>query len=263
MLIIGETINASVKSVAEAIEKRDEDFIAALAKRQTEAGAEMLDVNAGSGGRNQIEDIRWLLDITQKTVETPLVLDSDTPEVLIEAFPHCKHRPMLSSITLEEHSLKVILPFIKDHDFSLLGMCLGSKGIPNSAEQVFELAKELIDRTTEAGLKPSDLYLDVAVVAIAVNVQAGKRVLDSIRMIKDYQPDVHIVCAVSNISFGLPKRRLLNRTYLPMISGAGADTFILDVRDAEMMASITATNALLGNDPYCMKYVKAYRAGKF
>ena len=262
MLIIGETINASIKSVAGAIETRDETFIANLAKQQVDAGANMLDMNAGTGMRDELEDLLWLISAVQKAVDIPLVLDSSNPEVLVAAYPECKQRPMLSSITLEPHSQEVLLPFIKDHDCSILGMCVGGTGIPMKAEKVFELAKELIDKTGEAGLNPTDLYIDVAVMAIAANIQAGQRVLDSIRLMKEYQPEVHAVCAVSNIGFGLPRRKLLNRTFVPMLAGAGADAFIFDVRDREMMASIIAADALLGNDEYCMNYVKAYREQK-
>lgn len=262
MHIIGETINASIKSVAEAISSRDEGFITNLARQQADAGANMLDVNAGTGMRDELEDILWLIRTAQKTVDIPLVLDSSNPEVLVAAHPECKQRPMLSSITLEPHSLEVLLPFIKEHDCSVLGMCIGGTGIPTSAEKVFELAKTLMDKTGEAGLKPEDLYIDVATMAIAANADAGKRVLDSIRLIKEYQPEVHTVCAVSNVSFGLPKRKLLNRIFIPMLAAAGADAFIVDVRDREMMASILAADALLGNDAFCMNYVKAYREEK-
>ena len=259
MLIIGETINASITSVANAISARDEEFIANLARRQVEAGAHMLDINAGAGMRDETEDILWLIRTVQKTVDIPLVLDSSNPEVLPAAYPECKQRPMLSSITLEPHSMEVLLPFIKENDCSVLGMCIGETEMPKTAEEVFELAKALITKTGEAGLKPNDLYIDVAVMAIAASTRAAQKVMDSIKLIKEYQPEVNTVCAVSNVSFGLPKRKLLNRTFISMLAGAGADAFIVDVRDKDMMASILATDALLGNDEFCMNYVKAYR----
>ena len=259
MLIIGETINASIKRVAEAISARDEESIASLARQQVEAGAHMLDVNAGTGMRDEKDDILWLIRTIQKAVDIPLVLDSSNPEILVAAYPECKQRPMLSSITLEPHSMEILLPFIREHECSLLGMCVGGGGMPKTAEEVFELAKVLITKTGEAGLAPADLYIDVAVMAIAANTKAAQKVLDSIKLIKEYQPQVNTVCAVSNVSFGLPRRKLLNRTFIPMLAGAGADAFIVDVRDKDMMASILATEALLGNDEFCLNYMKAYR----
>jgi len=259
LLIIGETINASIKRVAEAIIARDEESIASLALQQVEAGAHMLDINAGTGMRDEKDDILWLIRTIQKAVDIPLVLDSSNPEILIAAYPECNQHPMLSSITLEPHSMEVLLPFIREHKCSLLGMCVGGGGMPKTAEEVFEMAKVLITRTGEAGLVPADLYIDVAVMAIAASAQATQKVLDSIKLIKEYQPQVNTVCAVSNASFGLPRRKLLNRTFIPMLAGAGADAFIVDVRDKDMMASVLSTEALLGNDEFCMNYMKAYR----
>ncbi len=262
MLIIGESINASIKSVAEAISKRDTDFIVNLARQQVHAGAHMLDINAGSGMRDEAADIAWLVQTVQDAGEIPLVLDSSNPEVLVATYPQCKTRPMLSSLTLEPHSMEVLLPFIKDHDCSLLAMCVGGGIMPKTAQDVFETAKVLLQKAGEAGLKPEDLYIDVAVMAIAVNTRAADKVMESIRLIKEYEPGVHTVCAVSNISFGLPQRRLLNRTFIPMLAGAGADTFIVDMRDNHTMAAVIATEALLGNDEFCMNYIRAYREGK-
>ncbi|MDD4859163.1 MAG: dihydropteroate synthase [Dehalococcoidales bacterium] len=259
MLIIGESINASIKSVAEAISKRDDKFIADLAKKQAEAGADMLDINAGSGMRDEAHDLGWLVDTVQSAVEIPLVLDSSNPDVLVAVYPECKQRPMLSSLTLEPHSMEVLLPFIKEHDCSVLGMCLGGGRMPRTAPEVFEMAKILIEKTGAVGLKPEDLYIDVAVMAIAANTGAAIKVLDSIRLIKAHQPKVNTVCAVSNVSFGLPRRKLLNRTFIPMLAGAGADAFIIDVRDKDTMAAVIATKALLGTDDFCMNYMRAYR----
>jgi len=158
--------------------------------------------------------------------------------------------------------MEVLLPFVQDHDCSLLAMCVGGGVMPQTAPEVFEAARLLIEKTAEVGLKPEDLYIDVAVMAVAVNASAARRVMESIRLIREYEPRVHTVCAVSNVSFGLPRRRLLNRTFIPMLAGAGADTFIVDVRDNPTMAAVTATEALLGNDEFCMNYMRAYRDGR-
>ncbi|MDD5127580.1 MAG: dihydropteroate synthase [Dehalococcoidales bacterium] len=262
MLIIGESINASIKPVAEAINQRDGKFVADLARRQVEAGADMLDVNAGAGMRDEAHDLIWLVQTVQSAIEIPLVLDSSNPEALVKVYPECKQRPMLSSLTLEPHCLEVLLPFIKEHDCQVLGMCLGGGTMPKTAEDVFAMAKVLLRKTGEAGLKPEDFYIDVAVMAIAANTKAALKVLDSIRLIKAYEPKVNTVCAVSNVSFGLPRRKLLNRTFIPMLAGAGANAFIIDVRDKDTIAAVIATKALLGYDDFCMNYMRAYRQEK-
>ena len=263
MLVIGESINATIKSVSDAIEKRDAEFIANLAQQQVDAGANMLDLNAGTGKGDESTDLAWLIDTVQNATDIPLVLDSSNPMVLVTNCQRCRKRPILSSLTLEEHSLEVLLPFIGKNDCMVLAMSFGGNKASPSTENIVEAGKQLIDKTGDAGLKPSDLYIDPAVMAIASDVTAGQRVLECIKLIKDYQPEVHIMCAVSNVSFGLPGRKLLNRTFMPMLATAGADAFMIDVRGGEMIDAITAADALLGNDKYCMNYIQRWRRDNY
>ena len=262
MLIIGETLNASIKTVADAIIARDDNLVARLAKEQVEAGANMLDVNAGIGMRDEYADLLWLVRTTQDAVDVPLVLDSSNPEVLVAAFAECRQRPMLSSISGEPHKLEVLLSFIAKHDCSVLGICVGGEGIPTTSGEILEVARLLIDKTAQAGLKPQDLYLDPAVMAAAADANSAQKAVAAIQLIKEYQPQVNTVGAVSNISFGLPRRRLLNRTFVPMLMSAGVDALIIDVRDKGIMTSILAAEALLGKDKYCINYIRAHREGK-
>ena len=262
MLIIGETLNASIKTVADAIIARDDNFVAHLAKEQVKSGANMLDVNAGIGMRDEYADILWLVRTTQNAVDVPLVLDSSNPEVLVATFAECRRRPMLSSISGEPHKLEVLLPFIAEHDCSVLGMCVGEKGIPTTAGEILEVARLLIDKTAQVGLKPQNLYLDPAVMAVATDATAAQKVVAAIGLIKEYQPKVNTVCAVSNVSFGLPRRKLLNHTFIPMLMSAGVDALIVDVRDKGTMACILGVEALLGKDEYCINYMRAYREGR-
>ena len=262
MLIIGETLNTSIKMVEEAVIARDDSLVAHLAKEQVEAGADMLDVNAGIGMRDEYADLIWLVSTTQRAVDVPLVLDSSDPEVLVAAFSECRQRPMLSSVSGEPHKLEVLLPFIAEHDCSVLGLCIGEGGIPATAGEILEVARLLIDKTAQAGLKPQDLYLDTAVTAVAADATSGQKAIAAIQLIKEYQPKVNTVCAVSNVSFGLPRRKLLNRTFIPMLASAGVDALIIDARDKDTMACILTTEALLGKDEYCINYVQAYRGGR-
>jgi len=262
LLIIGETLNASIKTVADAIIARDDNFVARLAEEQVKAGANMLDVNAGIGMRDECSDLIWLMRTTQNAVDVPLVLDSSNPEVLVAAFLECQRRPMLSSINGEPHNLEVLLPFIAEHDCSVLGMCVGGEGIPTAAGEISEVARLLIDKTAQVGLKPQDLYLDPAVKAVAADATSVQKAMTAIQLIKEYQPNVNTVCAVSNVSFGLPRRKLLNHTFIPMLMNAGVDALIVDVRDKGTMACILAAETLLGKDEYCLNYIQAYRGGR-
>lgn len=262
MLIIGEALNASIEAVGEAIVARDEDFVARLAKEQVEAGANMLDVNAGVSTGDEYHALGWLIRITQDAVAVPLVLDSSNPKVLVANFDEHRGCPMLNSISGEPHKLEILLPFIAEHDCSVIALCVGEKGVPKTAEEKFEIAQMLIDQTGRVGLKPEDLYLDPGLLTIAAEPASIQTTISAIQFIKGYQPRVNIVCAISNVSFGLPLRKLINRTVIPLLIAAGADAFIMNVADRVAMAAIVTSETLLGRDKYCANYIRAYREGK-
>jgi len=262
MLIIGEALNASIDTVHQAILARDEGFVARLAREQVEAGANMLDVNAGVKMGDEYEALAWLIHTTQNAVEVPLVLDSGNPEVLIANFDKHKGRPMLNSISGEPDKLKILLPFIVEHDCSVIGLCVGEKGVPKKAEEKFEIARMLIQQTGKVGLKLEDLYLDPGLLAVAADSTSVQSTISAIQLIKEYEPRVNILCATSNVSFGLPRRKLINRTVIPMLMAAGANAFIMDVRDRAAMTAIVTSETLLGGDRYCTNYTRAYREGR-
>jgi len=141
-------------------------------------------------------------------------------------------------------------------------MCVGGKRIPATAGEILEVGRLLVDKTAQVGFKPQDLYLDPAVMAVATDATSVQKVVTAIRLIKEYQPKVNTVCAVSNVSFGLPRRKLLNCTFIPMLISAGVDALIVDARDKSIMACILAAEALLGKDDYCINYIQAYRQGR-
>jgi 5-methyltetrahydrofolate--homocysteine methyltransferase len=263
VLIIGEALNASIPAVGQAILARDEHFVASLAKAQVEAGANMLDVNAGVSTGDEYDALAWLIRITQQTVAVPLVLDSSNPEVLVANFDGHQGRPMLNSCSGEPHKLEILLPFIAEHDCSVIALCVGEKGVPKTAEEKFEIARMLIDQTGRVGLKPEDLYLDPGLLTIAAEPTSVQSAISAIHLIKGYQPRVNIVCAISNVSFGLPHRKLINRTVIPMLIAAGADAFIMNVSDRAAMAAIVTSETLFGRDNYCVNYLRAYREGRF
>jgi len=262
MLIIGEALNASIKAVGQAILARDEDFVARLAKEQVEAGADMLDANAGVSAEDEYDALAWLINVTQGAVSVPLVLDSSNPEILVAHASKYQGRPMLNSISGEPQRLKILLPFIAEHDCSVVGMCVGEKGVPKTAEEKFEVARLLIDETGKVGLKPEDLYLDPGILTIATEPTSVQGTLSAIQLIKEYQPRVKIACGLSNVSFGLPQRKLINRTAIPMFMAAGADAFIMNVTDRAAMAAVITSEALLGKDRYCTNYIRASREGR-
>jgi len=262
--IIGESLNASIPSVKKTIISHDEKSITDLAILQAECGAHMLDVNAAVVGRNEAEDLVWVVELVQEVVNLPLVMDSSDPKVLQAALNVYKGpKPILSSITGEmveghDHLLSIAV----EHDCGLVAMCLDKDGISPDPKKRLAVAEDLYTWTTSSGLKPENLYIDPLVMAVSADSSAGITCLEVLRLIREYLPDVHTFCGASNISHGMPLRNLLNQTFVGMLAAFGMDSFMVDVRDKGLIATLTAASALVGKDEWSMEYIKAYRAGR-
>lgn len=264
MLIIGESLNASIPSIKEAVNARDEEKIAALARRQTECGAHMLDVNAAVPGQNESENLVWMVKIVQSVTDLPLVLDSSDPEAIQAALNiYTGPTPILSSITGEmTEGHERLLALAVEHDCGLVGMCMDKSGISTEPTVRVAVAEMLFERAVAAGLKPENLYIDPLVMAVASDYVAGATFLEVLRLIRERLPQAHTFCGASNISYGMPLRKLLNRTFISMQVAFGMDTFLVDVRNQQLMATLIAAAVLVGQDEWGMEYLQAYRAGK-
>lgn len=265
MLLMGESINGTRKQVAEAIQSRDVEFIKSLAKDQVDAGAGLLDVNGGVAGGNEVEDMRWLIDVVMGVTDTQLMVDSASPVVLeagVQAIIDKGGKvPFINSISGEQSRKDAVLPLVEKYKCPVIALCLSEEGIPPTAEDRFAVAKELHDLCTAAGLPAEDVWVDPLVLAVSADPQAAVVSMDTLRLVKERLP-VRTTGGLSNVSFGLPNRALLNRTFVAMCAGIGIDGAVLDVRNAPMMAAIKAVEALRGEDNYCMGYLGAHRAGQ-
>lgn len=259
MLIIGELINCTRKKVGEAAQKRDAEFFRELARKQATAGAHMLDVNGGLP-EQEVELLSWLVDLAQEAVDIPLCLDSADPNALIRALPLCKQRPMINSIS-DEPARWAMLPVLKEHRPKMIALCMSESRLPTGIEDRVDVASRLIDRLTAESFALDDIYLDACVLPVATGPH-GKNLLAAVGQIAARYPGVHLSAGVSNVSFGLPLRKLLNETFLLLLMAHGLDAAIVDPCDQQLMTNITAAEALLGRDDYCRTYLRAYREGK-
>ncbi len=260
MLIIGELINCTRKKVGEAARKRDADFFKDLARKQAEAGAHMLDVNGGVPDQ-EVELLSWLVDLVQGVVDIPLCLDSADPKALSKALPLCKERPMVNSIS-DEPVRWAILPVLKEHKPKVIALCMSEAGPPAGVEDRVDIASRLLDRLTAEGFALDDLYVDACVMPISTSQDQGVKLMLAISQIAQRYPGVHFSAGVSNVSFGVPQRKLLNETYMLLLMAHGLDAAIVDPCDQQMMINVLAAEALLGRDDYCGAYLRAYRQGK-
>ncbi len=261
MLIIGERINATRKRIGAAVASRDADFIKDEARKQVAAGAGMLDVNGGVAGR-EVENLAWLIQTVQEVVPTPLCLDSADAEALRQALPLCRQPAMINSITLDRDRYQAVAPLVREFEAKVIALCLSAGSPPQGVEDRVATAVELVERLTSDGIPAANIYVDPCVFPVSTGVQQGPAVLEAISRIRSQCPGVHTTCGVSNVSYGLPARRLLNEVFLFMLLGRGMDAAIIDPCDAALMARLAAAEALIGRDEHCMGYLRAFRSGK-
>jgi 5-methyltetrahydrofolate--homocysteine methyltransferase len=263
VLIVAERINASRKAIRAALEQLDAKTIQAEARNQTAAGAHYIDVNGGTFPRREAELLSWLVDVVQDITDLPLCVDSSDPAALAAALPKVKRaRPMINSITLEGERFAKVLALAREHKAKLIALCQGG-GLPAStAESKVDLASQLIDRLTGGGIALDDLYVDPLVFPLATDPSSGKATLAAIGDIMRRYPGVHTICGLTNVSHGLPARKLMNRTFLVAAISHGMDAVIADPTDVALMAGILAGEALIGRDEYCMDFIQGFRDGK-
>jgi 5-methyltetrahydrofolate--homocysteine methyltransferase len=261
VLIIGERLNCTRKKIREAVEKRDEEFIRQEVEKQVRAGADLLDVNGGIAG-SEVECLTWMVNVVQEHTDIPICLDSADAGALEQALPLCRKRPMINSITAEPERLENLLPLVKEYDAQIIALCLGVSGPPKAVDDRLELAESLISKLTEIGVAPEDILVDPCVFPVSTGPEYGRAVLTAVRKIRQKYPDVRISGGVSNVSFGLPLRKLVNETFMVMLMAQGLDAAIVDPTDTQLMANVAAAEAILGRDEFCANYLQAFRDGK-
>ena len=261
MIIIGEKINGSIPRTAKAIESRDEAYIRELALRQSEFGADYLDVNAGTSPEIERDTLRWLIDIVQDAVDTPLCIDSSSIDVILEMLPLAKRPGMINSVSEEQNKCERLMPKIADTEWNIIGLTCNNDGIPTNADAKFEIACAIVEKAAGYGIDQSRLFIDPLVLTIGTTQTALITFNEALGMIKQKYPAVHITSGLSNISFNMPYRKAINQTFLILAMGAGMDSAIMDPTSADMRAALYAAQMLLGQDEYCMEYISAFRNG--
>lgn len=261
MIVIGEKINGTRKAVSAAIRERDAAFIEKLALSQVEAGSNYLDVNAGTAPEREPEDMTWLVKTIQGVTEIPLCLDSANPEALKAGLALVNKTPIINSVSGEKNRIEGVLPLALEHKTSLILLALDDTvGIPNTSEGRLAVIDRLIGLAKEGGLAEDQLYVDPLVTAISTGDQNAMITYDSIKQVRQKYPEAHITCGLSNISFGMPLRSLINQTFMSMCIQVGMDSAIIDPNDRNLKGVMLAAEMLMGKDRYCQKYSKAFRA---
>lgn len=265
MIIIGEKINASNKSVGEAIINRDSEFVTNLARAQADAGADFIDVNSGMGHSSQEQEraaMEWLVEVVQAATDMPLAIDSDSPEVIEAALRKYQgDRLVINSVTAEPARLAAIGALAAERQAWLVALVMGADGIPDNVEQRLDACELIMTHLTRLDVKAEQVFFDPLVLPIAVDSSQGLVTLKTIEQIKSRYPGARTVMGLSNISYGLPNRKLVNRAFLLMAAYAGLDAVILDPLDTKAVSLAKVADMLTGKDPSCKKYLRAHRKG--
>jgi len=262
MLIVGELINATRKSVKQMLIDQDAEGIKNLAKQQADNGADYIDVNAGAFASKEAEYLEWLVRNVQEITDKPCCLDSANGKAIEAGLAVHKGVPMINSISMDSEQQADLLPVIKGLDCKVIGLCMGDRGRPpETADDRVSVAADLLKVLEDNGLQRDNIYLDPLAQCLSTNDQYGLEFLRGVNRIMTELEGVHTICGLSNISYGMPKRKIVNRAFMVMAIFNGLDGAIMNPNDRKMMSNIRAAEALVAKDPFCEQYCNAYRDG--
>lgn len=256
--IIGERINPTGKKrLKEALIQRDYDYIMTQATEQVGAGAEILDVNVGIPDIDDVAVLPQVVKRVQALTDLPLQIDSSNPEAIEAALRVYNGKAIVNSVNGEEKSLKTILPLVKKYGAAVVGLTLDDGGIPASAEGRFAIAERILNRAAALGIPKENVFIDCLTLAASAQQAEVRETLKAVRMVKE-RLGLHTVLGVSNISFGLPRRPLVNRTFLAMALENGLDLPIINPNDEEMVGTIDAFEMLCNRDKNAERFISRH-----
>ena len=256
--VVGERINPTGKKrLQQALRDGDSAYPCTQAVAQAEAGAQVLDVNAGLPGIDEAATLEQLVKDLQAVTDLPLQLDSSNPEALSRALRIYNGKPIVNSVNGETETLEKILPLCKKYGAAVVGLALDKGGIPPTVEGRVAIARRIVDAAHAAGIPDEDIYIDCLCLTASAQQEGATQTLQALTRCKK-ELGVRTVLGVSNISFGLPCRGYLNTTFLTMAMSAGLDLAIMNPNTPEMMAAVRAYRVLTCQDPQSTDYVAAY-----
>ncbi len=257
--IIGERINPTGrKKLQEELKAGNFDTVKADALAQIEAGAAILDVNAGVPGADEPALLVQMIEVLSELTDVPLCIDTANIKALEAALGVYAGKALVNSVNGEEEKLEKILPLIKQYDAAVIGLTMDDEGIPKTLEKRIEIAGKIMDRAAKVGIAAQDIVIDPLAMSIGADDQAGKMALDAVEaIVKDY--GVNITMGCSNISFGIPDRELLNGAFLAMAIRCGLTCPITNPLFDEVVISILAADLAMGRDEFATNWIGGYR----
>lgn len=256
-VLIGERINPTGKKrLAAALQAGDLELVRQEAQRQVQAGADILDVNVGLPGLDEVTLLPQAVQAVMETVDVPLCIDSHNPHALAAALQVYRGKAIVNSVNGQEVALNEILPLVKEHGAAVIGLTMDDQGIPQDADRRVVIAHRIVERATALGIPREDIIIDCLALSIATSSQSARVTLETIRRVKA-ELGVNQTLGASNISFGLPERDVINGAFLALAIAAGVTCPTVDV--ARVRPTVLATDLLLGRDAYARRYIRAFR----
>ena len=258
-VIIGERINPTGRKIlAEEMKNGDYSRVEADALAQVEAGAHMLDVNAGIPLADEPRILAEAVQLVQSITDVPLSIDSSIVEALEAGLAVYQGKALVNSVTGEDEVLERVLPLVAKHEAAVVAISNDETGISEDPDVRFAVAKKIVERAADYGIPYSDVVVDPLVMPIGAINTAGVQVMALVRRLRD-ELKVNTTCGASNVSFGLPNRNGINSAFLTMAMGAGMTSAITSPLHAEVMQAVRGGDVMMGHDPDCTNWIRAYR----
>lgn len=261
-VMIGERINPTGrKKVLAALEAGDFDVVRSDALSQVQAGARVLDVNAGVPGADEPALLQQVMRAVMETTDVPLCIDTANPLALEAALSIYEGKALVNSVNGEEKSLTAVLPLVKDYGAAVIGLCMDDDGIPATAQARLRAAEKIIARATNLGISIEDIVIDPLAMTMGADPVAGRITLETIELVvREF--GVNITMGASNVSFGLPDRKFINATFIAMAIHAGLTCPITNPLEPEVAIAVLGADLSMGRDEYGMNWIKAFRQRK-
>ena len=265
MIIIAEKINGSIPSMGKAIAAHDEAWIKDIAKKE----ADVLDIDRDfidcctSVEENELETMHWMIDLIQSVCDNKIAIDSPNPQICLDAMKFCKRPGMINSVSGEGNKIDLVFPVIANTEWDVMALLCDDSGIPKSAADRIRVLDKIMAKAKEYGIAESRIHIDPLIEMLCTSEDGIALVTEVMSYIKEHYPQAHISGAVSNISFNLPYRKILNQAFTVVCIQHGMDSGVLDPLNRDLRGSIYAAEALKGDDFYCMEYIGAFKEGIF
>lgn len=256
-VLIGERINPTGKKrMSEALKSGNLEIVRQEALAQVKAGADIIDINVSMFGVDEVTLLPQAVQAVIDTVDVPLCLDSANPEALEAALKVYQGKPLINSVTGEEHSLGKVLPLVKEYGAAVIGLVQDNEGISSNPERRLAIASKIVDRAQAVGIPRQDIIIDCLAFSVGADTSSALVTIETARRIKA-ELGVNLTLGASNVSFGLPDRNLVNNAFVAMVIAAGVTCLIVDV--AKVRPMVVATDLVLGHDKHARRYIEAYR----